>query len=53
MSQAKREMRKPTPLGLSIRGWIMASFITAITATGVWYGAGLKTRQEVKQVGRV
>lgn len=26
--------------------------VAAITATGAWYGAGLKTRQEFKQVSR-
>lgn len=33
-----------------IRRIIMTVSVTAITATGAWYGAGLKTRQEIKHV---
>ena len=33
-----------------IRRIIMTASIAAITATGAWYGAGLKTKQEIKQV---
>lgn len=29
---------------------ILTCSIAAITATGAWYGAGLKTRQEFKRV---
>ncbi|OCK84727.1 hypothetical protein K432DRAFT_400869 [Lepidopterella palustris CBS 459.81] len=32
-----------------IRRFIMTGSIAAITATGAWYGAELKTRQEFKQ----
>ena len=32
------------------RALILTLSIAAITATGAWYGAGLKTRSEIKQV---
>lgn len=32
------------------RVWIFTGAFAAITATGAWYGAGLKTQQEYKQV---
>ena len=32
------------------RVYILTGAVAAITATGAWYGAGLKTRQEFKQV---
>ncbi|RMX74425.1 hypothetical protein D0869_12603 [Hortaea werneckii] len=32
-----------------IRTWILTGSVAAITATGAWYGAGLKTRQEYNQ----
>ncbi|KAI9791355.1 MAG: hypothetical protein M1835_000372 [Candelina submexicana] len=32
-----------------IKRIILTGAIAAITATGAWYGAGLKTRQEFKQ----
>ncbi|EME48415.1 hypothetical protein DOTSEDRAFT_18949 [Dothistroma septosporum NZE10] len=31
------------------RVYILTGAVAAITATGAWYGAGLKTRQEFKQ----
>ncbi|TKA27581.1 hypothetical protein B0A50_04413 [Salinomyces thailandicus] len=33
----------------SIRTYVLTASVAAITATGAWYGAGLKTRQEYKQ----
>lgn len=33
-----------------IRRIIMTVSVAAITATGAWYGAGLKTKQEIKRV---
>ncbi|OQN97082.1 hypothetical protein B0A48_16886 [Cryoendolithus antarcticus] len=39
-----------TPTALTIRRYVLTGSVAAITATGVWYGAGLKTRQERKQV---
>lgn len=35
---------------LRIRRLVLTGAVTAITATGAWYGAGLKTQQEVKKV---
>lgn len=35
-----------------IRRWVMTGAVTAITVTGALYGAGLKSRQELKQVRR-
>ncbi|KAI6788772.1 hypothetical protein KC325_g8994 [Hortaea werneckii] len=32
-----------------VRTWILTGSVAAITATGAWYGAGLKTRQEYNQ----
>ena len=32
------------------RTYALTGSVAAITATGAWYGAGLKTRQEVKRV---
>ncbi|SLM33323.1 hypothetical protein LPUS_01788 [Lasallia pustulata] len=32
-----------------IRRIIMTVSVAAITATGAWYGAGLKTKQEIKR----
>lgn len=32
------------------RNIILTGAVAAITATGAWYGAGLKTRQEISQV---
>lgn len=37
----------------SIRTYVLTASVAAITATGAWYGAGLKTRQEYKQVSRL
>jgi len=31
------------------RIYILTASVAAITATGVWYGAGLKTRQEFRR----
>jgi len=39
-----------TPQAQAIRRWIMTGSVAAITATGAWYGAGLKTQQEYRQV---
>lgn len=36
-----------------VRTYILTGSVAAITATGAWYGAGLKTRQEHSQVGRL
>lgn len=33
-----------------VRRWLMTGGITAVTVTGALYGAGLKTKQEYKQV---
>lgn len=33
-----------------VRIFALTGGVAAITATGAWYGAGLKTRQEFKQV---
>lgn len=33
-----------------IRRVVLTVSIAAITATGTWYGAGLKTRGEIKQI---
>ncbi|KAK3690588.1 hypothetical protein LTR37_019084 [Vermiconidia calcicola] len=33
----------------SIRRYILTASVTAITVTGAWYGAGLKSRQEFKK----
>jgi hypothetical protein len=33
-----------------IRRFVMTGAVFAITATGAWYGAGLKTQQEFKKV---
>lgn len=33
-----------------IRRLVMTGAVAAVTVTGAWYGAGLKTRQEFKQV---
>lgn len=33
-----------------IQRMVWAGAIAAVTATGAWYGAGLKTRQEIEQV---
>lgn len=37
----------------NVRRFVLTASIAAITATGAWYGAGLKTRQEFKQVREV
>jgi hypothetical protein len=34
----------------TVRRWIMTGAVAAITITGTIYGAGLKGRQDVKQV---
>lgn len=34
----------------TVRRFVMTGSVAAITATGAWYGAGLKTQQEFKQV---
>ena len=36
-----------------IRRIIVTASIVAITATGTWYGAGLKTQQEINQARAV
>jgi len=33
-----------------LRIYVITGAVAAITATGAWYGAGIKTRQEYKQV---
>lgn len=33
-----------------IQRMVWTGAIAAVTATGAWYGAGLKTRQEIEQV---
>ena len=33
-----------------VRRVVLTASIAAITATGAWYGAGLKMKQEVKKV---
>jgi len=33
-----------------IRRFVMTGAVFAITATGAWYGAGLKTQQEFEKV---
>ena len=39
-----------SPSTQNIRRYVMTASVAAITATGAWYGAGLKFRREVKQV---
>jgi hypothetical protein len=39
-----------SPASQTVRRYILTGAVTAITVTGALYGAGLKTRQEVKQV---
>lgn len=41
-----------TPTAQTVRRWVMTGSVAAITATGAWYGAGLKAQQEFKQVHR-
>ena len=36
-----------------LRTYVLTGAVAAITATGAWYGAGLKYRQEYKQVRRL
>ncbi|EMC94554.1 hypothetical protein BAUCODRAFT_551842 [Baudoinia panamericana UAMH 10762] len=35
-----------SPSSSKVRTYILTGCVAAITATGAWYGAGLKTRQE-------
>ena len=35
---------------LKIRRFVLTGAVTAITAVGAWYGAGLKTQQDMKKV---
>ncbi|KAF1348656.1 hypothetical protein BDV97DRAFT_297140 [Delphinella strobiligena] len=42
-----------TPTAQTVRRWVMTGSVAAITATGAWYGAGLKTQQEFKQEKKV
>ncbi|KAJ4994472.1 hypothetical protein SVAN01_00301 [Stagonosporopsis vannaccii] len=39
-----------TPQALAVRRWVMTGAIAAITVTGTFYGATLKTDQEVRKV---
>jgi hypothetical protein len=39
-----------SPQVQAVRRWIMTGSVTAITAAGTIYGAGLKTDQDVKKV---
>lgn len=41
-------MAHPSPNPFRI--YILTASVAAITATGAWYGAGLKTRQEFRRV---
>ena len=34
----------------TLRRYVLTTSVAAITATGAWYGAGLKARQEFKEV---
>ncbi|KAF2479646.1 hypothetical protein BDY17DRAFT_327593 [Neohortaea acidophila] len=38
-----------SPAAQTARRYILTASVAAITATGAWYGAGLKTRQEFAQ----
>jgi len=38
------------PSTASVRRIVLTGAVAAITATGTWYGAGLKTQQERNQV---
>ncbi|KAK5115077.1 hypothetical protein LTR62_001774 [Meristemomyces frigidus] len=38
-----------TPAANPLRTYIITGAVAAITATGAWYGAGLKTRREYGQ----
>lgn len=56
---SRRINRKPSPTAImstpqaqAVRRWILTGAITAITVTGAIYGAGLKSKQEFKQVRR-
>lgn len=40
------------PQVLKIRRYVWTGAIAAVTMTGAWYGAGLKTKQEIKQVSQ-
>ena len=39
-----------SPSFQKVRLYVVTASVTAITVTGAWYGAGLKMRQEYKQV---
>jgi hypothetical protein len=40
------------PSTAKIRRIVLTGSIAAITATGAWYGAGLKVQQERNEVGK-
>ena len=39
-----------TPQFATFRRFVLTGSIAAVTATGAWYGAGLKMKQDIKQV---
>ena len=41
------------PSTAKVRRIVLTGAVAAITATGTWYGAGLKTQQERKQVSDI
>ncbi|THX75356.1 hypothetical protein D6D05_06554 [Aureobasidium pullulans] len=38
-----------TPQFAAFRRFVLTGSIAAVTATGAWYGAGLKMKQDIKQ----
>lgn len=38
------------PQFATFRRFVLTGSIAAVTATGAWYGAGLKMKQDIKQV---
>jgi hypothetical protein len=38
------------PQFANFRRFVLTGSIAAVTATGAWYGAGLKMKQDIKQV---
>lgn len=47
---SKPPKKKMSAQQQKIRRIVWTGAIAAVTATGAWYGAGLKTRSEIKQV---
>ena len=43
----------PTTMSTKLRSYVLAAAVAGVTATGAWYGAGLKFRREVQEVSLV